>query len=246
MATIKYLILTVSLFVGLSLAVELPLDAITDLGQLIPGVSNVWTITTAGLDGKTYGGSYKTPSIGAHFFIYDSRLPWDPGNTPSNNPYDLGSAIQNPSVPSEAIIYDVATGKDGKIYGGTGYAYDVGIYDYAKVFCYDPATGSFTDIGQVVAPPGIWSITTGNKGRIYIGGANGHFVSYDPRLPWDPGTTPDNNPRDYGVAVSDENRIRCLTVGKDNYIYGGTAHNAHLFVFVPRVLLLCDVGIVSI
>ncbi len=368
MASIKNLIITISLIVGLSMAAELPLDVITDLGQPVPGVQNVWTITTAGLDGKIYGGtsdgypqshmfiydpatqsftdlgtarieiyclttgkdsliyggSYKTPTIGAHFFIYNPQLPWNPGNTPGNNPYDLGPAIPNPSVPSEAIIYDVATGTDGKIYGGTGYAYDVGAYDYAKVFSYDPSTkeitvlasfsgeigvialtigadgkvygsltpsgkvfiydpttgniiylgiplpgntirglttgldgkiyggtmpdghlisyepqtGNFNDFGQVVTPPGIWSITTGNNGRIYIGGANGNFVSYDPRMAWNPGNTPDNNPRDYGIAVSGENRIRCLTVGTDNLIYGGTAHHAHLFVFVPRPIFI--------
>ncbi|MEO0136840.1 MAG: hypothetical protein ABIL40_09475 [candidate division WOR-3 bacterium] len=52
MASIKNLIITITLIVGLSMAVELPLDVITDLGQPVPGVQNVWTITTAGLDGK--------------------------------------------------------------------------------------------------------------------------------------------------------------------------------------------------
>lgn len=366
MATIKKLAIII-LLTGLCLAQELPIDAITDLGQPVPGVINIWTITTAGLDGKIYGGtsdgyprshmfiydpatqeftdlgiagleiycittgkdsliyggSYKTPGIGGHFFTYDPQKSWDPGNTPLNNPYDMGPAIPNPSYPSEAIIYAVSAGKDGKIYGGTGYAMDVArdyahlfkydpvtkqttdlaffagevgiitlavgtdgkvygsltpsgklfvydpltgnvtqlgiplpgntIHDLAtgtdgRIYCgtmldghlisYDPETGSFTDIGQVVDYPGAWSITSGNNGRIYIGGANGHFVSYDPRLPWNPGTTPDNNPRDYGVAISGENRIRCLTVGTDNLIYGGTASHAHLFVFVPRPIFI--------
>ncbi|MEO0136839.1 MAG: T9SS type A sorting domain-containing protein [candidate division WOR-3 bacterium] len=294
-------------------------QSFTDLGTA--GIE-IYCLTT-GKDSLIYGGSYKTPTIGAHFFIYNPQLPWNPGNTPGNNPYDLGPAIPNPSVPSEAIIYDVATGTDGKIYGGTGYAYDVGVYDYARIFFYDPATnqitvlasfsgeigvialtigadgkvygsltpsgkvfiydpttgniiylgiplpnntirglttsqdgkiyggtmpdghlisydpqtGNFNDFGQVVAQPGIWSITTGNNGRIYIGGANGNFVSYDPRMAWNPGTTPDNNPRDYGVAVSGEDRIRCLTVGTDKLIYGGTAHHAHLFVFTPKPII---------
>ncbi|MEO0129918.1 MAG: FlgD immunoglobulin-like domain containing protein, partial [candidate division WOR-3 bacterium] len=166
---------------------------------------------TIGADGKVYGSL--TPS--GKVFIYDPT---------TGNIIYLGIPLPNNT------IRGLTTSQDGKIYGGT--------MPDGHLISYDPQTGNFNDFGQVVATPGIWSITTGNNGRIYIGGANGNFVSYDPRMAWNPGTTPENNPRDYGVAVSGEDRIRCLTVGTDNLIYGGTAHHAHLFVFVPKPIFV--------
>lgn len=279
MATIKKLALIISLLAGLCLAQEWPVDAITDLGQPIPGVINVWILaTTIGQDGKIYGGtsdgypgshifvfdpstkaftdlgapgievyslttgidsliyggSYKAPGHGAHFFIYNPALPWNPGNTPANNPYDLGPPM-TASVPSEAIIYALTTGLvDGMIYGGTGYAYDVGVYDYACLFIYNPYTKATINLGSPIPnQQAIIRIVAGLDGKIYGATVPGGYL-----FVYDPTTGMFSN---LGQPMPGGS-INALTVGQDGKIYGATSPGAHFFVYDPIKKTIEDKG----
>lgn len=215
-----------------------------DLGWQVlgpPGIE-VYTLAT-GNDGLIYGGSYMVnpewhqPSHNAHFLLYDPTRPWNPGTMPEDNPYDMGpwsrlAGVPDAGVPGWAIIYDLTTGKDGKIYGGSGYGIDVG-RDYAHLFVYDPATGTVTSLAQMLDQQGIIRLTTGLDGRIYFGVfPMGHLFIYDPAT---------GQINDLGRPVEGD-CVGSLTVALDGKIYGGTRQYGHVFSYDSDTETLVDEG----
>jgi hypothetical protein len=78
----------------------------------------------------------------------------------------------------------------------------------------------------------IYSLTTGNDGRVY-GGTSTYFFIYDPITDifinkGDPG------PEIYWMIT--------LVTGRDGKIYGGSSYNAHLFVYDPIADKFTDKG----
>lgn len=119
-------------------------DEITELGE--PGWES-YSLTT-GKDGRIYGGMYMHPNYNAHLFVYDPTQGWDP----AVNPHDLGGiAVQDPE---HAIVWDITTADDGKIYAGLGYHVGGPATGGAHLVVYDPTTNN---LQEIPLPPGLES-----------------------------------------------------------------------------------------
>jgi parallel beta-helix repeat protein len=185
---------------------------VVNLGQPIPGKSNIWALTT-GVDGKIYGGTGE----GGTLFVYD----------PINNRYEpLGG------VSGEDAVYSLATDEKGLIYGGTAWN--------SKFFVYDPLNGSIVYLGQPIANGGIisslatkandiYGSTSDGGDSMYVGG---HLFSYNL-------TT--GIFMDLGQPVAGE-RASKITYGKDGKIYGGTSPNGYLFAYDPESKAFTIIG----
>jgi len=188
------------------------------------------------IEERIYGGSYKAdptfypPAHGAHFFTYNPNLAWNPGTINTNDPYIMGPwhrlvspMLPDAAVPDEAIIMDLETGFNGKIYGGSGYAIDVG-HDYTYLFEYDPLTQTMRSLYHFAPAANCYSIhdlTIGINGWIYFvatpsAPAVSHLWVYKahlqvlPPVPTDLGTMPGGR------------SIGALTTGTDGRIYVGS------------------------
>ncbi|NUT34433.1 MAG: hypothetical protein HOV79_15290 [Hamadaea sp.] len=104
-----------------------PVSGTTLSVQELPGAPGSYAVVAAP-DGTIYVGAYNTGDL------YRRK----PG--PDSPIENLGRPL-----PSETYIWRLAIGDDGVVYGGT--------YPGAKVFGYDPATGTTRDYGQVL--PGV-------------------------------------------------------------------------------------------
>ncbi|MEW6378100.1 MAG: hypothetical protein AB1611_00685 [bacterium] len=131
-------------------------------------------------------------------------------------------------------ILSLTGGPDGRIYGGTNISSPRG----ARMFVYDPAADTITDLGTLDYECA--AMTTGTNGLIYIGGGNrlistgetagyANFAIYDPAGEWNPGSSPESNPRDFGRVISFAGdargrpiMIKDLVTAQDGKIYGCT------------------------
>lgn len=181
---------------------------------------------TEGKDGKIYGSSTTViQAIGgsdAHFFTYDPII---------NKITDKGAPIKG-----GLVIYDLVTGIDGRIYGGTS------AYDMSHFFIYEPKTERFIDKGEIIEGESrIYSLACGNDGKIYGGTfPNAHLFIYDPAI---------DKVFDKGQVVKRENTIFRLIPGKDKKIYGGTIEKSddlkkggHLIIYDPEIDKIIDRG----
>lgn len=117
---------------------------------------------------------------------------------------ELDEAIKKRSKPVKEArkVLSLTTGTDGLIYGGTAINY----LNAGHMFIYDPTFGKSPDLGN----PGYEcnAVTTGADGLIYIGGGArnsspdectvvgyANLAVYDPNKPWNPGQSPEANPR---------------------------------------------------
>ena len=223
-------------------------DEFKDLGR--PGFE--WYSVQAGRNDLIYGGGYRgalLPTIdnsaeavvrNAHFGIYNPVKPWKPGI----NPRDMGPAvlIGGSIPPPPAVIFDLAESTNGLICGGTGYARDVGRYDYAYVFAYNPylpwKPGANPCSKEIPMPnqQGVSRVTAGRDGKIYglsISSSRFNFFVYDPRLNrvniiMELPAGPDGNPG-------------ALTTGADGRIFIGI--DREIYAYYPGTLL--DGGVKS-
>jgi len=132
-----------------------------------------------GKDGLIYGGSFVAPEHGAHFFVYDPQKPWNPGDTPQNNPYDMGSLF--PDIPCVyTIIPKMTVSEDGKIYGCADKdpLCDADVTPF--LFRYDPEKGEIENLGQPVEGDSLMTVGSASNGKIYVGTRGGKLVEYDP------------------------------------------------------------------
>ena len=89
----------------------------------MPETSGAWSVTTAS-DGSVYLGAY---NLGLLFRYIPS----------TDELVNLG----HPFATKDAVLYPMAAGKDGIMYGST--------YPTANLYAYDPATNAFTDYGTM-------------------------------------------------------------------------------------------------
>ncbi len=174
---------------------------VVNLGQPIPGKSNIWALTT-GVDGKIYGGTGE----GGTLFVYD----------PINN-------ISEPlgGVSGEDAVYSLATDEKGLIYGGTAWN--------SKFFVYDPLNKSITYLGQPIENGGIIcglaAIGSDIYGSTCDGGdstyAGSHLFVYNSTA---------RIFTDLGQSVEGERGSK-ISIGKDGIVYGGTSPNGYLFAY---------------
>lgn len=176
-------------------------------------------------------------------------------STPTPTPVAAIKSIGKPIAEGNKIL-SLTTGSDGLIYGGT----DIGCVNVGRMFAYNPAIRSITDLGN----PGYEcnAMTTGKDGLIYLGGGTrssgnhncaaigyANFAIYDPGRPWNPGSGTSSNPRDLGQAVSFSGEVygypivvHDLATAPDGKIYGCTGYRdgendeyyAYLFVYDPQ------------
>lgn len=113
-------------------------------------------------------------------------------------------------------IFALTAGPDGNIYGST--------YINMHLFRCDTAAGKLTDLGKCSRWPGqVDSLSLGADGRIYIGAYIYAVLStFDPKLPWRPGTEPDSNPREIGPVGKGQYRTQTNCLGPDGRLYVGS------------------------
>jgi hypothetical protein len=138
-----------------------------------------------------YGGSSAATydGLGAHLVRYSPYCNcavwgqdpyWSPGNTIVNNPIDYGAVYSSPSwsaaggqvpnTPARTIIYQLAPGPCGKVYGGLGYdAYSSTYTQGCTFFAFDPMTQ------QIVFARSFWPawydvlrVNDGRDGKVYF------------------------------------------------------------------------------
>jgi parallel beta-helix repeat protein len=174
---------------------------VVNLGQPIPGKSNIWALTT-GVDGKIYGGTGE----GGTLFVYD----------PSNN-------ISEPlgGVSGEDAVYSLATDEKGLIYIGTAWN--------SKLFVYDPLDKSITYLGQPIENGGIICSLVSIGSDIYGSTCDGGGSTYTGSHLFVYNSTA-RIFTDLGQSVESERGSK-ISIGKDGIVYGGTAPNGHLFAY---------------
>jgi len=113
-------------------------------------------------------------------------------------------------------IFSLGSGPDGAIYGG--------VYNLLHLFRYDPGTKFMEDLGPPI--PGssgeFYSFHTLGT-RLYMASYTYSVLSfYEPSLPWNPGTSPESNPRKIGPVGEEQYRPPGLVSGADGRIYIGS------------------------
>jgi outer membrane protein assembly factor BamB len=112
-------------------------------------------------------------------------------------------------------IHTLGRGPAGTVAGGT--------YINQGFFLYDPASDSLYTPGPAVSFGGQIDNVVTHDGLLYLA----HYTSarltvYDPRLHWNPGSSPDANPRLVATVGHDQDRFPTAVVGTDDRIYLGT------------------------
>ena len=164
------------------------------------------------MGGKVYGG---TGNIG-HLFVFDPA---------TGRSTDLGKAIG----PGDYGVRALTVGRDGKIYGGTGY------YEGdAQFFVYDPAARRLLSKRAAIGGQNyINALTTGADGKIYGGTGNeGRLFVYNPA----DGSLVDKGSDMEGWGVT------CLAPGPGGLIYGG-AGGGWLFSYNPASGAVDNIGL---
>ena len=114
-----------------------------------------------------------------------------------------------------SVIFALAAGPDGRLYGSTLLP--------LRMFAYDPATGEFEDLRNPTTVGGeIYSFVS-FKGKLYLGAyPHADFSIFDPSKPWVKGSCRDCNPRNWGHLGHDQDRPIAAVAGPDGKIYLGT------------------------
>jgi len=133
---------------------------------------------------------------------------------------------------SGVAIFHVAEGPFGRIYGSSAMP--------LELFEYDPETDGTRHLGNPTDVNGeIYSMAT-LHGLLYVCAYPGSWLSvYDPRKPWDYGTSAGSNPRGIGYAGEGHLRPRAMIVGPDERLYIGSLppygeHGGALGVYDPE------------
>ena len=175
----------------------------TDLGRPAPDERGILSLTT-GLDGRIYGGTIgygpEPNTMGGHLFVYDPS---------TGRSTDLGQVL-----PKSQVLYSLATGLDGKIYGSLwGPETDS---PHARLFAYEPHTRRFSDLGEAI--PGdyfVRCLVTAPDGTLWGGtSARGRLFSYDP-------TTHTISDKGQVAAGTDNVSVLGVAVTSDGKVYVG-------------------------
>lgn len=113
-------------------------------------------------------------------------------------------------------IFSLGAGPDGCIYGG--------VYNLLHLFRYDPASWVLEDLGVPIpgASGEFYSFHTLGE-KLYMASYTYSVLSvYDPSLPWNPGTSPESNPRKIGPVGDDQYRPPGLVSAADGRVYIGS------------------------
>ncbi len=216
----------------------------------------VWTITT-GSDGKIYAGIgydvHLDSGKHAQFVVYDPET-----NTLKNIP--LPEELRSEDSIFRLVAgkaTDALTSKE-KIYGITKpslklFSYDpkTGTFEVLADIDSWQVSGALTLQGNYlyIATGGalwrydlvnkkleklgtfchevLWKAITTKNGLIHIAANNGHVYVYDPKQGFDSAS----NPRDLGLMVPGESRVRSLTEANNGFVYGGTAWHGMVFKY---------------
>lgn len=109
----------------------------------------------------------------------------------------------------------VGIGPDECIYGSTAMP--------LLLFRHDPATGENVDLGNPVSTDGEIYSMHALDGKLWVCAyGSAYLSSYDPKLPWNFGSGPENNPRDYGTMGDGHLRPRAMLIGPGKTIYVGS------------------------
>jgi len=113
-------------------------------------------------------------------------------------------------------IFSLGLGPDGCIYGG--------VYNLLHLFRYDPKSGVLEDLGNATPSySGEYYSFCTLGGKLYMASYTYSVLTvYDPSLPWNPGSSPDSNPRTIGPVGEEQYRPPALVAGSDGKIYIGS------------------------
>ncbi|NOZ57067.1 MAG: hypothetical protein GXO73_09810 [Calditrichaeota bacterium] len=114
-----------------------------------------------------------------------------------------------------SVIFSLAAGPDGRLYGSSLLP--------LRMFAYDPAKNRFEDLRNPTTVGGeIYSFAS-LDGKLFLGAyPHADFTVYDPKRPWVKGSCHDCNPRNWGRIGYDQDRPIAMTVGPDRKIYIGS------------------------
>ncbi len=137
-------------------------------------------------------------------FWYD----WPHAKYLDRTPLQPGSEGQN--------IFTLHTGPDGNVYGSS--------YNLHHIFRYNPTTGELIDLGNPCPGRSGEVYSFYNQGtKIWMASYTNAVLSvYDTARPWQPGKSPDSNPRDLGSIGNEQYRTPGLCVGPDGKVYIGS------------------------
>lgn len=217
------------------------------VGKPAASESYIWAFTN-GHDGRIYGGTYGN----AKLVSYDTRT----GRMTDHGRMD----------DTQMYSRSVATGKDGKIYVGTGFA-------IANIVCYDPQTGKHASVvpaeHRVQDGGHVWNGADGHAyGRIKIWhyrlvDGKAELIPSDKAVPEAPRQLADgrilvdhnyngsytlNDPKTgqnktYTYAYKGAGApVFHVAVGPDGNIYGSTAMPCEMFVYEPSKTRLTNPG----
>lgn len=112
-------------------------------------------------------------------------------------------------------VFVVGEGPEGVIYGSTAMP--------LELFWYDPRTGQLANPGNPCSVGGEIYSFAHLDGKLYLCAYPGAWLSiYDPKKPWNYGTTPDHNPYGFGRIGDGHLRPRAMIVGSDRRLYIGS------------------------
>lgn len=114
-----------------------------------------------------------------------------------------------------AMVFVVGVGPEDKIYGSSALP--------LELFVYDPEDGRLEDLGNPTSVDGeIYSMVS-LHGKLYVCAYPGAWLSvYDPKKPWNYGTSKNSNPRGIGYVGDGHLRPRAMIVGPEDKIFIGS------------------------
>ena len=109
----------------------------------------------------------------------------------------------------------LGVGPDECIYGSTAMP--------LLLFRHDPKTGTNEDLGNPTATDGEIYSMHALDGKLWVCAyGSAYLSSYDPTLPWNFGSGPENNPRNFGPMGDGHLRPRAMVIGPKKTIYIGS------------------------